>query len=740
MSMESFEALMQAGDSAAWDQNWAKAIEHYMAALRISNTSTAACNSLGYALFQTGRLEDALRVYGQAHKLDPDDPLPVEKSADVLERMGRLNDAAKQYLLVADIYLGQHDLEKAIDNWERATRITPGLIKIHQKLAMAYERTGQKGQALNEYLKLAFNFQSGGKPEIAMQALERALRLDSKEPRVLNAITAVRADRPIDPSLLEAPPEADKPADSDEFDINYQAADAHAEGPIGDAVEHALERLAADVFESGIMDMSVASALQAIEMHRAGIKDEAIEAYIAAEQAGMRSPALLFNLGVLLEEEKDWDIAIGYLEQVASNNHTLNAGASHALSLAYIGLGRWKEAAVQLINTLRQVELSLAMNEEEAQELSSLYHQLSATVEQTDEQTLENFSQRLSEMLTGADWKRRVAQTRSRIEELISKDINQVLVDLAQGEEVIESMNLVENYMRQKRYNLAMVETHQLIAKEPDYLGAHLRVAQIMMEMSHVEQAIQKYNLIARTYLLRGDENRAAEILNEVIKVAPGDINLRLNLIELLEQQERWGEVLDQYVDLGSTYRDFADMSSARMTYDQALKLAQRINAPQEKMLAVLHKMGELDMERLEYRGALRTYQQVVETAPDDARARRALIEINYRLNNGLQGIKEVDQLLQVYARQKRGDLILEMLEELSSSYPDDMGLRARLGRVYQQTNQAAKAVVQYEELRRLQAAAGLHDEARQTIKLIIGLNPPGVEQYQQLLQQMGGG
>ena len=44
--------------------------------------------NLGLALLEVGRLDDALRVYTRAHQINPTDPIPLEKSADVLERLG----------------------------------------------------------------------------------------------------------------------------------------------------------------------------------------------------------------------------------------------------------------------------------------------------------------------------------------------------------------------------------------------------------------------------------------------------------------------------------------------------------------------------------------------------------------------------------------------------------------------------------------------------------------------------
>src|ERR1700694_4199888 len=111
---EIYQQAINSGDSAAWDQDWTTAISAYARAIQEIPEDPNAHNSLGLALLQARRYDDALKVYTRAHQLSPDDPLPLEKSADVLERLGRLKDAAQQYISVADVYLAQRDLEKAI--------------------------------------------------------------------------------------------------------------------------------------------------------------------------------------------------------------------------------------------------------------------------------------------------------------------------------------------------------------------------------------------------------------------------------------------------------------------------------------------------------------------------------------------------------------------------------------------------------------------------------------------------
>jgi tetratricopeptide (TPR) repeat protein len=147
---EAFQQFMTAGDDAAWDKNWSEAIEYYSRAIHEFPEDPEAHSRLGLCLLEAGRLDDSLKVFTRAHSLAPDDPAPLAKSAEVLEKLGRLKEAAQQYVYVADLYFQQRDLRTAIANWEQATNLTPGLVSIHAKLAQAYERIGDKNMAIRE--------------------------------------------------------------------------------------------------------------------------------------------------------------------------------------------------------------------------------------------------------------------------------------------------------------------------------------------------------------------------------------------------------------------------------------------------------------------------------------------------------------------------------------------------------------------------------------------------------------
>ena len=96
---------MNEGHSAAWDQEWDKAVSAYRRALQEIPDQPKALNSLGLALYQLGRLEESLQIYLSVAKISPDDPVPMEKVAQLSERLGNLKNAIDAAFRAGDLFL-----------------------------------------------------------------------------------------------------------------------------------------------------------------------------------------------------------------------------------------------------------------------------------------------------------------------------------------------------------------------------------------------------------------------------------------------------------------------------------------------------------------------------------------------------------------------------------------------------------------------------------------------------------
>ncbi len=737
---ETYEHYLNLGHSLAWDQEWDKAVNAYARALQECPEEPDPYKYLGLALMQTKRYNDALKVLMKGHRIAPDDPVPLERSADVLERLGRLKEAATQYVSVAEIYLAQRDIEKAISNYERATLLTPGLLQIHFRLAQLYERTGRRRAAVLQYLTLAFNFQRNKDRERAMQAIERALRLEPSNVQVLNAKRAIESGELMAvPQTQDDQPRAGKALAAAQAlgaaDEAPPTAEAHVAGPLGEATEKALAHLAEYLLEGGLT-MAEAQAIQGIELQKIGENAQAVQAFQSAEKQGIRHAALFMCLGSLFVTLQQWQNALEYLKRV--QDATYAAGVAHGLGQAYVGLGDVRAAAEQFIRALQLADLQSAINPDEAKQLVAVYDELLAATKQMQEYDLAQTCNEFNRWLSGADWKVRIPQTRRAIDDRLRGGGRNELIDIVKDPSIVEALARVDDYIKRGLYTLAADEAMWIIEQQPTSLPAHQRVAQVLMEEGQTQAAITKYNVVINSFLARDDRTSAAMLLNEVIKIAPMDINLRLSLIELLEREGDEMRMLDEYIGLASAYYQLAEIDQARDTYLAANRLAQRLNAPLEKRVEILMRLADIYMTRLDWRQAQRTFEQVRDLVPSDDKARRELVEIHFKLGNPIEAMRELDNLLRIYAQSRRGNLILSTLESMVAARPNEMGLRSRLAAVYQQIKRIPEAIEQLDALGELQLDAGLLQEACATIQQIVRLNPPNVDQYRALLTQMG--
>ncbi len=739
---EAYEQAMNSGHNAAWDQDWGLAVVAYGRAIQEFPDDPEAHIHLGLGLLELGRLDDALKVYTRAHQLAHDDPIPLEKSADVLERMGRLREAAQQYVNVSEIYLAQRDLDKAIDNWERATRLTPGLVPVHAKLAQAYERIGDRKKAIYQYLTLAFNFRRVNDVDRALKASQRALRLDRNNSQVLNIIHVLQSGGEIMPPSDDNAPSTDKlKLDSFEREVvEQEIVEDDPLGPMGEAMNYALGLLAAYVMEGGDSLRIASEALQAMEAQRQGLHEVAIAAYQRADSK-LRHPAIKMNLGGLLVLTNHPNEAIKPLMD-AINHPQMAPGAYHGLGQSYATLGKQKQAVRFLLQCLQLVDVNQALIDEESSELTSIYQQLNQMIETVNDENSVIIAKRFLELLKGKDWKTRVTDTRRQLEETLREQGERGVIDILiaeEGDRLTQSIGMIDRYLRQGLLTLAMDEAHRAVEFSPNYLPIHVRMAEIMIREGRLRNAVTKYNTIARTYLARGENDRARLILTNVLEMAPLDVAVRESLIELLESEEKWDEALDQYLDLADTHHQLGNFDKSRETYVLAERIALRVNASPEKIVRIKHRIADIDQMRLDIRKAQKTYEEIIQIDPNDERAHRMLVDINYRQGNQVEAIRRLDKLLGVYARNKQVNRITQLLEELVTLYQNDTGLRSRLAAIYRQLGRTRDAIVQLDALGELQLEAGLHKDAANTIRQIISLNPEHVEEYRRLLAQLGG-
>jgi len=764
---ELFEESMRLGHSAAWDLQWDRAIEFYRKALALKANHPGALTSLGLALLESEKFQEALEVYQHAAKLAPDDPVPVEKTSEILELIDQIDSAVTQRTAAAELHLKRRDADKAIYNWSQIARMVPGNLNTRTKLAVTFERLGRKRESVYEYLAVASILQTEGKVDRAIDAAERALRMIPGEKEAARALRFLQQEKPLPPPAeprgITAPLRMDQVKDYLKADVVEKIDDSQQADPETTAQARSLTILAGLIFEeSGGENGDGSSPIDMAELTESRISQErksvgqpqmlrylgqaidhqthenipqAIKQYESAIKAGLDHPAAFYNIGILLKNQGDQDGATKYLAQ-SLGHPDLDLGANLALGRLARMRDDLPEAARLLLQALRHAD-TLSVDEKQSGDLNQLYDTIMASMSEGDDETLSKIVENTLSFLSGPEWLERLRQARRQLE---GESDGAALVPIAEmlavggTERILQAIGRIDDLVQNKNYEVAMEEALLALDHIPGYLGLHLRMAEIMIRQGNTAGGMTKLRTIARTHRVRGEISAASNVYTRIIRHSPIDIATRNQLIDLLAQQDRIEDALTQYLDLAELYRQMAEIDTARSTLDAAYKLSQRNPGNREWTIKTLDMMGDIDLSRLDLRQALQCFEEICEIDPQNEKARSHLIDLNLRLGQEKRAASALDIHLDHLVQSNLAQEALALLEDLAREYPGKQALHSRLAEAYRAAGRTADAIAQYDALGEIQLDAGQTEDAIATIQTIVALDPPNIESYHDLL------
>jgi tetratricopeptide (TPR) repeat protein len=762
-----FQKAMEQGHTAAWDQSWERAAGFYRQALEEFPEHTQALTSLGLALFELQDYEGALRCYAAAVKVSPDDPVPVEKISQIYEQMGNLERARAASLHAAELQLKGKDIGKAIEDWTRVTQFQPENLTAHSRLALVYERMGKADEAVKEYLILSALFQHANDLEKAMRAAQHALQLKPGNTPAVTALTMLKEFKPLPLPGRPAPrPGSSQPAKKRQLEAGKEDRfEAHLD-PVAEARQKALSALAGMLFEvpdeeggsrrgfgsivrgtgnlrSRPVDYTriVLHLGQVVEMQMQGDMAQAAVELDRAVDAGLEHPAAYYDLGYLRFHTQDMEKATRHL-QVALQHPDFSLGSRLLLGQIYQRTGDLHQAAVEFLEALRLADAA-CVSPDQADILDQLYEPLVEAQTQSDDAQLQGqLCDNITGLLLRADWRDHLRQARQQLPMQTDGGPPVPLAEVltqARSSQIVESLTTIYQLERAGNLRSAMEEAFYALEYAPTYLHLHITIGELLLKQGQVPEAIEKFLAVAQSYTSRGEGRRAISMYRRVIELAPVEMHPRARLIELLTSMGYNEEALDEYMQVAEVHYNMADRGKARKAYVDALRLAQQSAVDRAWQVRILRRLADLDLQTLDWREALRSFEQIRQLDPSDEEARTRLVELNFHLGQEARGLAELDNYLEFLESRGQKDKALKVLEDWVHEHPKRVGLYQRLAGRYQQAGRTGEAVALLDAAGEVLVQSGDIHSAIQVIEMILSLRPPNVADYQKLLAQLKG-
>ena len=764
---QTFQNAMNQGHSAAWDQDWEKACSYYHIAIDEFPENTSALTSLALALYEIQNYPESLKYYLRITQLSPNDPVPMQKVGEVYEHMGALDNATKAYMDVADLYARNKDIEKALQNWSRVVTLNPDHLTAHTRLALVYERLGRTSDAMVEYLSIASLLQSQGNQTKAIQTMKHALEVVPNSKEADQALTMLLNGKPLPkpnrpkggtgPILMAQVRQAEAPISGEE--------DRPRLDPIQDAKQKALTMLAELLFEQeevqgNLSRKGISSIIkgkgndeqekfdqpkiilhlsQAIDLQSHGEDAKAAIQLERAMDAGLENSAAYFDLGFLQSKNEQLDKAVHNLKK-SVQHEVFSFGAHLLLGLTLYKMDMIKESSIEYLEALRIADAQ-SVSADQAEELSQLYEPLlEAYALQSDQKLNKRICENISKMLVRPDWR---DQTLLARQQLPAQPPGSAAVPLAEmlteatSSQLVESLAKINQLARANKLLSAMEEAYYALKYAPTYLPLHVCIGDLLVQENRVPDAVMKYTIVAKSYNIRGETNRAISLLKRVSELAPMDLKARDELIELLAARGNISETIQEYIKLAETYYSLADLVTARKIYSRAFRFAQQSNVDRDTKVLLMHRMADIDTQSLDWRNAIRVFEQIRVLDPDDRKARDMLFDLNLRLGQQNQAMTELDNFLNYLISSQRLNDALDYINTKILENQNQPALYQRLAELYRLLGRKDDAISQLEIAKELYLQSENRPAAIEIVNAILALNPNNSTTYQRMLSEL---
>jgi len=762
---EAFQKAISKGHSAAWDQQWDKATVAYQEALAEFPDNPNALNSLGLALFELQRYDESLLAYQKAVRVAPNEPLPLEKVGQLQELLGKNKEAVQAFLQAAELYIKNQDSGKALENWGRVTQLDLDNITPRLYIAMVHERLGHAPQAASEYLVVASLLQRSGEGKKAAEMIGRALRLSPNNQEAHQAESMLKNGQLLPKPLLRQEGTSSNPAAQVRQLEPSKSADTGLD-PIAEACKQAIARLAEVLFDlsdeassSSVLSRRGVQAIvrdtghldekqsersrimqhigQAIDAQTKERDDRAVEELEKALAEGLIEPSVYFDLGFLRSKSDNPESALQAL-QIAVKHQDYGIGSRLLMAQIFHRLERFPEATREYLEALKLAD-SLVVAPDESAGLRQLYEPLiEAESHQSDPEKMEQLCNNINQLLVRPNWRAELIKAREQLPKFVEGvlPVAEILTQ-AQSGQVIDAVNKVRQLASAGYLRSAMDEAFESFKFAPTYLPLHSLIGDLLIQEGRTQDAITKYAVVAQAYSSRGEAAQAVNLFRRIVQVAPMDLSARSRLIEQLAANGQVDEAIGEYMDLADIYYRLAELDMARKTYTTALRLAQQGGADRTWSIKLLQRMADIDMQHLDWRQAMRVFEQLRTLEPDDISVRKNLIELNLRLTQQPQANAELENLITYLDGANRRAEAIPFLEELVNDNPQQAFLRRALAEEYRQAKRIKEAVIQLDTLGESLLNAGDRDGAVHVIESIIAMNPPNQARYQILLEKV---
>lgn len=659
-----FQTAMNQAGRLAQQGNWPEAMKAYRFALAEFPNDPAAVVGFGEAALFGGQVDFAWKAFQQALKLNPSNDQALHYMGEIQEQKGEVAGAAETYLRVGNILSGKDQLPEAIKFWSRAIRLVPGHVDAHYNLAHAFAQQGETLEAARQLLILAATYQARDDFDRARECVLEADELLPDHPGIKAALDALSQGQPILPDQLDelAEPEAE---------LEFELGDQFRESTLFEEDPFAALEIEPDTGKRvGLIEAARQKAMA--ELANVIFEDDQA-AYITATIPREEVNRLIIQ-AIDLQSRSEFKEAISRYQEV------VRVGAGRPA--LYFNLGLLYKEQSQFDQAARVLKLAA---QDKGYRVSA---QIALGETYYIANNLELAVRYFIEALKMVD----IQTVRGdKINTLVSSYEQLVEEYVAQRDtgKINSFISALEKFFANPDWETNVYEARERMNSVAEN-GSVMSLAEFL-ETPETEVVITAI-AVTGEYIKRNMLMTAAEECLRAIQKAPSYLPLHARLAEILLKQERTDEAITKYLHISEVYQ-------MRNQPDQSIGILQKVLRLAPMDVTVRSKLIDLYVAHHKLEQALDQYLMLADSYYQLAQVDRALEKYNeaLRLLSNLEDARKwkveiLNRMGDIYNQRFDWARATAAFEELFQADPDDERVQRQLVDLYfkrSNTNQA---------------------------------------------------
>lgn len=296
--------------------------------------------------------------------------------------------------------------------------------------------------------------------------------------------------------------------------------------------------------------------------------------------------------------------------------------------------------------------------------------------------------------------------------ELIVKSATLLVEQGFLDEALTEFMESCYFFNSNREFENAISICDEALKHFPDNIELRRQKINALSSLERFEEVVREYFALAEIYERTNQPQKVCECMYRILEFSPDNIPALEKLIELKTIAGETDEALSHIEKIITIYRNQNNLSQAEFYCRRALEIDENNVSIRETLAEVLYQqeksfeaiqeyftLANLFMKESAFVKARDVYNKILQISPDNIDALIMLRNVLTQLQETKQFVEVSNRLLALYGEQGAITEAIEVAEGIKDVQPDNIPIKYHLAHYYEQDGRIESAIGIYEEL-----------------------------------------